>query len=76
MTDKDRGTPDAATTRRMRRIAMLTTIVAIVPLSVVGVVLTALLFRWSRSIWSGVMLHGVNNATALMLPVVIAAVTG
>jgi membrane protease YdiL (CAAX protease family) len=38
-------------------------------------ILTALLFRWSGSIWPGVMLHGVNNATALLLPVIIAAAT-
>lgn len=39
---------------------------------IVGV-LTALLFRWSRSIWPGVLLHGVNNLTALLLPVIITA---
>ncbi|MHC5796458.1 lysostaphin resistance A-like protein [Lacisediminihabitans sp. FW035] len=38
-------------------------------------ILTALLFRWSHSIWPGVLLHGVNNAIALFLPVIIAAVT-
>jgi membrane protease YdiL (CAAX protease family) len=32
-------------------------------------VLTALLLRRSGSIWPGVMLHGVNNATALVVPV-------
>jgi len=37
---------------------------------VVGV-LTALLFRWSGSIWPGVVLHGVNNATALVVPLLI-----
>lgn len=42
---------------------------------IVGI-LTALLFRWSGSIWPGVLLHGVNNATALLLPVIIAAVAG
>jgi membrane protease YdiL (CAAX protease family) len=40
---------------------------------IVGI-LTALLFRWSGSIWPGVVLHGVNNAAALLLPVAIAAV--
>ncbi|QTE31059.1 CPBP family intramembrane glutamic endopeptidase [Pengzhenrongella sicca] len=42
---------------------------------IVGV-LTAVLFRWSGSIWPGVMLHGVNNATVFLLPVVSATVTG
>lgn len=41
---------------------------------VVGI-LTGLLFRWSGSIWPGVLLHGVNNATALFLPVLIAALS-
>ncbi|TFD92085.1 sensor histidine kinase [Cryobacterium lactosi] len=49
MTNTDRGTGDAATTRRMRRIAMLTAIVAIAPLSIVGVVLTA------QSWWEGLI---------------------
>ncbi|WP_328818999.1 CPBP family glutamic-type intramembrane protease [Nonomuraea cypriaca] len=38
---------------------------------VVGV-LAALLFRWSGSIWPGVVLHGVNNATALPVPLLFA----
>ncbi|TFD92082.1 CPBP family intramembrane metalloprotease [Cryobacterium lactosi] len=38
----------------------------------VGIV-TAILFRWSGSIWPGVVLHGVNNTAALILPVIIAA---
>jgi uncharacterized protein len=33
---------------------------------VVGV-LTAVLFRWSGPVWPGVVLHGVNNATALLV---------
>ena len=41
MTDNDRATADAATTRRMRRTAMLTAIIAIAPLWVIGVILTA-----------------------------------
>jgi membrane protease YdiL (CAAX protease family) len=41
---------------------------------IVGV-LAALLFRRTGSIWPGVMLHGVNNTTALMLPVIVAAAT-
>ncbi|WP_130178576.1 CPBP family intramembrane glutamic endopeptidase [Cryobacterium sp. SO1] len=41
---------------------------------VVGV-LAALLFRRTGSIWPGVMLHGVNNTAALMLPVIVAAAT-
>jgi membrane protease YdiL (CAAX protease family) len=41
---------------------------------VVGI-LTALLFRWSGSIWPGVVLHGVNNATALLVPVIVGLTT-
>ncbi|WP_119697164.1 CPBP family intramembrane glutamic endopeptidase [Microbacterium halotolerans] len=37
---------------------------------VVGI-FTALLFRWSGSVWPGIVLHGVNNATALLVPLVI-----
>lgn len=37
---------------------------------VVGI-LTALLFRWSGSVWPGVVLHGVNNATALLVPLLV-----
>ncbi|MFD7024987.1 CPBP family intramembrane glutamic endopeptidase [Promicromonospora sukumoe] len=36
---------------------------------VVGV-FTAVLFRWSGSVWPGVVLHGVNNAIALLIPVI------
>jgi membrane protease YdiL (CAAX protease family) len=39
---------------------------------VVGI-LAALLFRWSGSIWPGIMLHGVNNTASILVPVVIAA---
>lgn len=38
---------------------------------VVGV-LAALLFRWSGSIWPGVVLHGVNNAAGLLVPLLVA----
>ncbi|TDD35917.1 CPBP family intramembrane metalloprotease [Nonomuraea terrae] len=38
----------------------------ILPVAFVVGVLAVLLFRWSGSIWSGVVLHGVNNATALL----------
>ncbi|MFC7582569.1 type II CAAX prenyl endopeptidase Rce1 family protein [Nonomuraea antimicrobica] len=44
----------------------------ILPVAFVGGVLAALLFRWSGSIWSGIALHGVNNATALLVPLLIA----
>ncbi|WP_329081461.1 CPBP family intramembrane glutamic endopeptidase [Streptosporangium sp. NBC_01469] len=40
----------------------------ILPVAFVVGVLAALLFRWSGSIWPGVVLHGVNNATALLAP--------
>ncbi|MBF8193500.1 CPBP family intramembrane metalloprotease, partial [Nonomuraea sp. K274] len=36
----------------------------VLPVAFVVGVLAALLFRWSGSIWPGVVLHGVNNATA------------
>lgn len=42
---------------------------------VVGV-LTAVLFRRSGSIWPGVVLHGVNNATALLIPLIIGIAAG
>lgn len=45
----------------------------ILPVAFVVGVLTALLFRWSGSIWPGVVLHGVNNATALFVPLLVAA---
>lgn len=43
----------------------------ILPVAFVVGVLTALLLRWSGSIWPGVVLHGVNNAIALLVPVLI-----
>ncbi|SDD76274.1 CPBP family intramembrane glutamic endopeptidase [Glycomyces harbinensis] len=43
----------------------------ILPVAFVVGVLTALLLRWSGSIWPGVLLHGVNNAIALLVPVLI-----
>lgn len=47
----------------------------VLPVAFVVGVLTALLFRWSGSIWPGVALHAVNNATALLVPVIIAAIS-
>ncbi|GAA4887198.1 CPBP family intramembrane glutamic endopeptidase [Streptomonospora salina] len=44
----------------------------VLPVAFVVGVLTALLFRWSGSIWPGVVLHGVNNATALLVPLLVA----
>ncbi|MFI7610974.1 lysostaphin resistance A-like protein [Nonomuraea terrae] len=44
----------------------------ILPVAFVVGVLAALLFRWSGSIWSGVVLHGVNNTTALLVPLLFA----
>jgi membrane protease YdiL (CAAX protease family) len=41
------------------------------PVAFVVGVLTALLFRWSGSIWPGVALHGMNNASALIVPLVL-----
>lgn len=46
----------------------------VLPAAFVVGVLTALLFRRSGSIWPGVVLHGINNAAAFLVPVVIAAV--
>jgi uncharacterized protein len=44
----------------------------ILPVAFVVGVLTALLFHWSGSIWPGVVLHGVNNATASLVPLLFA----
>ena len=44
----------------------------VLPAAFVVGVFTALLFRWSGSIWPGVVLHGVNNATALVVPLLLA----
>ncbi|UBH05005.1 putative abortive infection protein [Leucobacter sp. Psy1] len=43
----------------------------ILPVAFVVGVMTALLFRWSGSIWPGVVLHGVNNAVALIIPLMV-----
>ncbi|NUL49308.1 CPBP family intramembrane metalloprotease [Cellulosimicrobium funkei] len=43
----------------------------VLPVAFVVGLFTALLFRWSGSIWPGVLLHGVNNAIALIVPLVI-----
>jgi|GEM_PF-665250 len=43
----------------------------VLPVAFVVGVLTALLFRWSGSIWPGVALHGMNNASALIVPLVL-----
>ncbi|MHC5797086.1 lysostaphin resistance A-like protein [Lacisediminihabitans sp. FW035] len=43
------------------------------PIAFVVGILAAVLFRWSGSIWPGIMLHGVNNATVALVPVIIAA---
>ena len=48
----------------------------VLPVAFVVGVLTALLFRWSGSIWPGVALHGMNNATALIVPLVLGVTTG
>lgn len=48
----------------------------VLPVAFVVGILTALLFRWSGSIWPGVVLHGVNNATALLVPLIIGAAAG
>lgn len=44
----------------------------ILPVAFVVGVLAALLFRWSGSIWPGTVLHGFNNATALLVPLLFA----
>jgi uncharacterized protein len=46
---------------------------AILPVAFLVGVLAALLFRWSGSIWPGVLLHAVNNAVASLVPVVVVA---
>lgn len=48
----------------------------VLPIAFVVGLFTALLFRWSGSVWPGVALHGVNNATALLVPVIIGMATG
>lgn len=44
----------------------------IMPVAFVVGVLAALMFRWSGSIWPAVVLHGVNNATASLVPLLVA----
>lgn len=48
----------------------------VLPVAFVVGVLATLLFHWSGSVWPGVILHGVNNALALLAPLVIAAPLG
>jgi uncharacterized protein len=43
----------------------------ILPVAFVVGVLTAPLFHWSGSIWPGVALHGVNDAAALLVPLLV-----
>ncbi|WP_152360795.1 CPBP family intramembrane glutamic endopeptidase [Microlunatus speluncae] len=47
----------------------------VLPTAFVVGVLAALLFRWSGSIWPGIVLHGFNNLTATLVPLVVAAAT-
>lgn len=44
------------------------------PVALVVGALAALLFAWSGSIWPGVILHGVNNTLALVVPLVISSI--
>ncbi|AWB86796.1 type II CAAX prenyl endopeptidase Rce1 family protein [Mycetocola zhujimingii] len=39
-------------------------------------IVTALLFRKMQSVWPGVMVHAVNNATAMTVPLLLSAVSG
>ena len=48
----------------------------ILPIAFVIGILTALLYRASGSIWPGVVLHGVNNAASLVVPLAITAIIG
>lgn len=43
----------------------------VLPVAFVVGVLTALIYRWSGSIWPGVALHTMNNGVALLVPVVV-----
>ena len=47
----------------------------VLPVAFVVGVLTALLLRWSGSIWPGVVLHAVNNTLAFLVPVVVTALS-
>ncbi|MBQ1027762.1 CPBP family intramembrane glutamic endopeptidase [Micromonospora sp. C95] len=44
----------------------------VLPAAFVVGVLAALLFRWSGSIWPGVVLHAVNNAAATLVSIIVA----
>jgi uncharacterized protein len=46
----------------------------ILPIAFIVGIFAALVFRWSGSLWPGVVLHGVNNAAATVVPLIIAAV--
>lgn len=46
----------------------------VLPIAFIVGVFTGLLFHWSKSVWPGVVLHGVNNATALLVPLVLGAI--
>jgi membrane protease YdiL (CAAX protease family) len=46
----------------------------VLPVAFVVGVVTALLFRRTRSVWPGVVVHGVNNALAATAPLLLAAV--
>ncbi|KQV25209.1 MULTISPECIES: CPBP family intramembrane glutamic endopeptidase [unclassified Microcella] len=43
----------------------------VLPIAFVVGVSTALLYRWSGSVWPGVALHATNNATAFLVPLAI-----
>lgn len=44
----------------------------VLPAAFVVGVLAAVLFRWSGSVWPGVVLHGANNLVALLVPLLLA----
>jgi uncharacterized protein len=44
----------------------------VLPAAFVVGVLAAVLFRWSGSVWPAVVLHGVNNLVALLVPLLLA----
>jgi len=48
----------------------------VLPVAFIVGVITALLFRKTQSVWPGVVVHGVNNALATTVPLLLAGVAG
>lgn len=46
----------------------------VLPIAFVVGIFAALLFRWSGSVWPGVVMHCVNNAVASTVPMILGPV--